>query len=177
MRYIKNGEIAADPFVHVEGDEPLPSGVPVILSPERLFSVTPDGIAQRNAPMGVAWPNDRPVEELAPYLRHLSLVALEFPVYRDGRAYTQARLVRERYGFIGEVRATGDVLRDQFLFMVRSGFDAFEAKKAADAEAFLQALSEFTIRYQPAADGPSQAFRAKLHTPFVAQKAERDHNA
>jgi uncharacterized protein (DUF934 family) len=176
MRYIKSGEVAADPFVHVEGDEPLPSGVPVILSPERLFAATPEGIAQRNAPVGVAWPNDRPESELAPYLAHLSLIALEFPVFRDGRAYTQARLLRERHGFKGEIRATGDVLRDQFFFMVRSGFDAFEVKKDVDAEAFAHALREFTVRYQPAADSPSH-FRRKLHTPFLPPSAQRSRDA
>jgi uncharacterized protein (DUF934 family) len=176
MRYIKNGGIAADPFVSVEGDEPLPSGVPVILSPERLLSATPEGIANRNAPLGVSWPNDRPVGELAPYLAHLSLIALEFPIFRDGRAFTQARLLRERYSFDGEIRATGDVLRDQFLFMARSGFDAFEVKKDADAEAFAHALQEFTVRYQPAADGPSRSFRAKLRAPFFPPAPQEDRD-
>jgi uncharacterized protein (DUF934 family) len=165
MRTIKNGKIAADPFVYVEGDEPVPSGVAVIVSAEWLLAAAPAQLANRDAPLGVAWPNDRPESELAPYLAHLALVALEFPVFRDGRAYTQARLLRERHGFKGEIRATGDVLRDQFLFMVRAGFDAFEVKKDADAEAFAKATGEFTVRYQPAADGPS--FRSRLNARFA----------
>ena len=115
--------------------------------------------------MGVNWPNDKPESELAPYLPHLSLIALEFPVFRDGRAFTQGRLLRERHGFKGEIRATGDVLRDQFLFMVRAGFDAFEVKKASDADAFAKVLRELTLRYQPAADGPLHAFRSQLDLP------------
>src|ERR1700733_7406415 len=153
MRYIKGGAVAPDPWVRIEGDEPAPSDVPAIVSPEWLFAATAAQIASRSAPLGVAWPNDKPEGELVPYLPTLSLIALEFPVFRDGRAYTQARQLRERHGFTGEIRATGDVLRDQFLFMARAGFDAFEVRKDADAEAFAKALHEFTVLYQPAADG------------------------
>jgi len=163
MRYIKDGAITADEWVYVEGDEPVPPDLPAIVSPDWLFAASPEAFASRSAPLGVAWPNDRPVSGLAPHLPELALVALEFPIFRDGRAYTQARLLRERYGFKGEIRATGDVLRDQFLFMVRAGFNAFEAKKPADAEAFAQALGAFSIRYQPAAGEPP-TFRAKLRS-------------
>ncbi len=172
MRYIKNGAVAADPFVYVEGDEPVPADVPAIVSADWLLSASQPEIQGRSAPLGVLWPNDRAEQDLQPFLPFLSLVALEFPVFRDGRAYTQARLLRERYGFKGEIRATGDVLRDQFLFMVRAGFDAFEVKKAADAEAFAQALHEFTLRYQPATDG--QGFRSRFNPHFL--RAETSGN-
>ena len=91
MRYIKDGAVAADPWVYIEGDEPVPPDVPAIVSPDWLFAAEPSAIASRSAPLGVAWPNDRPESELAPHLAQLSLIALEFPVFRDGRAYTQAR--------------------------------------------------------------------------------------
>jgi uncharacterized protein (DUF934 family) len=169
MRYIKNGVVAADPFVYVEGDEPVPSDVPAIVSADWLLSAEKQQMQERSAPLGVNWPNDRPESELAPFLPHLSLIALDFPVFRDGRAFTQARLLRERHGFKGEIRATGDVLRDQFLFMVRAGFDAFEVKKSADADAFSKVLHEFTLRYQPAAGGPLQAFRSRLNLPEKGQ--------
>ena len=172
MRYIKNGAIAADSFVYVEGDETVPSDVPAIVSADWLFSTSKQQIRERSAPLGVNWPNDRTVSELAPYLPDLALVALEFPVFRDGRAYTQARLLRERHGFKGEIRATGDVLRDQFLFMVRAGFDAFEVKKAADADAFAKVLHEITLRYQPAADGPLHAFRSRLNLPEKGKEGD-----
>ncbi len=162
MRYIKNGAVAADPFVYVEGDEPVPADVPVIVSGDWLLSAKPEQIENRSAPLGVAWPNDKPESALAPFLPHLALIALDFPVFRDGRAYTQARLLRERFGFKGEIRATGDVLRDQFLFMARAGFDAFEVKKEADAKAFAEALHAFTVRYQPAADSAAHAFRSRI---------------
>ena len=162
MRYIKHGAIAADPWVYIKGDEPVPPDVPAIVSPDWLFAAHTDAIASRTASLGIAWPNDRPESDLLPHLPRLSLIALEFPSFRDGRAYTQARLLRERHGFKGELRATGDVLRDQFLFMVRAGFDAFEVKKDADAEDFALALHEFTVSYQPA-DG-SRSFRVRLQS-------------
>jgi uncharacterized protein (DUF934 family) len=168
MRYIKDGTVAADPWVYIVGDEPVPPDVPSIVTPDWLAAASPEAISRRTAPLGVAWPNDKPESQLEPYLPWLSLIALEFPVFRDGRAYTQARRLRERYSFTGEIRATGDVLRDQFLFMVRAGFNAFEVRKEADAEAFAAAVHEFSVRYQPA-DGRAPLFRAQLYTASASQ--------
>ena len=114
------------------------------------------------------WPNNRKVAELAPHLDRLALVALVFPSFRDGRAYSQARLLRERYGFRGELRATGDVLRDQFLFLVRAGFDAFEVKKDADAAAFAEAVGRYSVFYQPTGDGRPSALRQRLIHPLIS---------
>jgi uncharacterized protein (DUF934 family) len=161
MQLIKGGRIVADDFVRVADDAPVPADVPVIVSAAR-FLADVETFAQRAAPTGVIWPNDRRVAELAPHLDHLALVALVFPIFRDGRAFSQARLVRERYGFRGELRATGQVLRDQFLFMLRAGFDAFEVTKDADAEAFAQAARRYSVFYQPTGDGRATALRARL---------------
>ena len=89
-------------------------------------------------------------------------MALQFPKFRDGRAYSQARLLRETYGFRGTLRATGDVLRDQFHFLIRAGFDSFEVKKPADAAAFVQAASRYSVVYQPSADGQMPALRRRV---------------
>jgi uncharacterized protein (DUF934 family) len=110
----------------------------------------------------VLWPNDRRVAELAPWLDRLALVALAFPSFRDGRAYSQARQLRERYGFRGELRATGDVLRDQFLFLIRAGFDSLEVKKDADAAAFAEAVGRYSVFYQPSTDGRASTARQRL---------------
>jgi len=104
-----------------------------------------------------------------PYLDRLALVALVFPTFRDGRAYSQARLLRERYGYHGEMRATGQVLRDQFLFMTRAGFDAFEVKKPADAEAFAGTVQRYSVFYQPTGDGRLTA----LHRRMLSRHSER----
>jgi uncharacterized protein (DUF934 family) len=94
-------------------------------------------------------------------LAHLSLVALDFPTFKDGRAYSTARLLRERYQYKGELRAVGNVLRDQFLFMVRCGFDAFEVATEQEADAWKKAMDAFSVWYQVAADDRQPAARLR----------------
>ena len=129
MPLVKAGRIVEDRFVRVLDDAPVPDGVPVIVAgraaPRRRARRS---CSARRRPACI-WPNDRRIAELAPYLDWLALMALVFPSFRDGRAYSQARLLRERHGFRGELRATGQVLRDQFLFLLRAGFDAFEVTR------------------------------------------------
>lgn len=160
MPLVKDGQIVEDRFVRVADDAPLPEGTPVLVTAERLLANASE-LAARGAPVGVLWPNNRKVAELEPLLKNLALVALVFPKFRDGRAYSQARLLRERYGYAGELRATGDVLRDQFQFLVRAGFDSFEVKKPADARVFAQSAARFSVFYQPAADGRISALRRR----------------
>lgn len=104
-------------------------------------------------PVGLKLANDQDVEDVAADLPRFALIALHFPKWVDGRAYSQARLLRERFGFAGELRATGQVLPDQLLHMRRCGFDAFEIAKDAPLETWKRALEAFSVVYQPAADG------------------------
>jgi uncharacterized protein (DUF934 family) len=161
MPLIKNGRVIADRYVNVVDDAPLPEGVPVLVPAARFLADAAE-ILQRHAPVGVAWPNNRKVAELAPYLDRLALVALVFPNFKDGRAYSQARLLRERYGYHGEMRATGQILRDQFLFLVRAGFDVLDVAKASDVDAFASALKRYTVFYQAAGEGRISAARRRL---------------
>ncbi|MFG1429793.1 DUF934 domain-containing protein [Xanthobacter sp. V2C-8] len=151
MPLVKSGATIADPFTPVADGEALPDG-PVIVSAARL-AAEKESLLARNGEIGVAWPNDRDVGELQPLLSRLSLIVLSLPKFRDGRAYSQARLLRERYGFKGELRATGNVLRDQLLMLARSGFDALVVEKEADAAAAAQALGSYSLFYQPTGDG------------------------
>jgi len=151
MRFVRDGRAAADPFRRVADDAPIPDGVPVLLTDTR-FLAEAAALAARAAAVGVIWPNHREVEELVPHLARLASIALVFPSFRDGRAYSQARLLRERYHFAGELRATGQVLRDQFLFMLRAGFTAFEVAKDGDADHFADAVHRYTRFYQPSVD-------------------------
>ena len=111
-----------------------------------------DTLIGRNAPVGVRLSNTDPVSDLAPDLDRLDIIVLEFPKFTDGRAYSQARLLRERYRYQGELRAAGNVLRDQLLFMQRCGFDAFELNHGQPVQAWIAATNEFSVFYQPAAD-------------------------
>jgi uncharacterized protein (DUF934 family) len=161
MRLVKNGEIDEYPYRRVPDDAPLPDEGAVLVSANRLLS-DPDAITQHHGAAGVLWPNDRTVSELAPHIDRLALIGLRFPSFRDGRAYSQARILRERHGFRGELRATGQILRDQFLFLLRSGFDAFEVTKESDVAAFADSVRRYSVFYQNGADGSPPAFRRRL---------------
>jgi uncharacterized protein (DUF934 family) len=161
MPLVENGQVVQDRYIYLGDDEPIPDRAPVIVSAKRFFDNI-DTLIRRDGSLGVIWPNDRRVAELAPWLSHLALVALVFPKFRDGRAYSQARLLRETYGFGGMLRATGDVLRDQFQFLVRAGFNSFEVKKPADAGVFAEAVRRYSVFYQPSADGSVSAQRRRV---------------
>ncbi len=113
------------------------------------------------------WPavslaNTDPVEDLAPHVGRLRLVVLEFPKFSDGRAYSQARLLRGRLGYRGELRATGGVLQDQIAFMLRCGFDSFESEQQGFGEALARARTLFSVVYQPAEDDQVPASLRRL---------------
>ena len=110
----------------------------------------------RASRIGLLLPNDFDVESLEPELPSLSLLALQFPKWTDGRAYTQARLLRLRLRFAGELRATGQVLVDMLLPMARSGFDAAQLREDQDPLAARRALEFFPGHYQADARQPLQ---------------------
>jgi uncharacterized protein (DUF934 family) len=145
-----------DPFTKVADDQELPPG-DVIISLARFLN---DGerLLGQGRGLGVRLEPAEEAAALAYDLPRISVVALAFPGYRDGRAYTSARVLRERYGYKGEVRAVGDVLREQAQFMVRCGFDAFEPADGATPEEWAAAAGRFRHVYQRAADGRAPAF-------------------
>lgn len=160
MPLLKNGEIVDDPWRRLADDEPVPADTPILVSLER-WQAERDALLARCVPLGVHLANSQPVAALAADVGRLELIALEFPKFNDGRAYTQARLLRERLGYRGELRATGNVLRDQLFLMQRCGFDAFEPAKPGAAAAWAAALAEFAVVYQPATDGRTPAGRLR----------------
>ena len=161
MPLVKNGKISDDAFVHLADDAPLPGDGAILISAARFLG-EPETISRRVGKTGVVWPYNRDLDDLVPYLDRLAAVALVFPSFRDGRAYSQARLLRERFLYRGELRATGQVLRDQFVFMLRAGFDAFEVKKEGDAEAFTQTAKRYSVFYQPTGDGRVTALNRRM---------------
>ena len=161
MPLVKNGKISGDAFVHVPDDAAIPEDGAILISSARFLD-DPQTLLRRAGKIGVIWPNNRDVDDLVPYLDRLALIALVFPTFRDGRAYSQARLLRERHLYRGELRATGQVLRDQFVFMLRAGFDAFEVKKAGDADAFALTAKRYSVFYQPTGDGRITALHQRM---------------
>jgi uncharacterized protein (DUF934 family) len=160
MPLIKDGRLAPDPWIAVSDDAELPTTGAVIVSLTR-FRAEREALLARGAPLGVRLQSGELAKEIGKDAKQLGLVALEFPSFRDGRAYSTARLLRERYGFAGELRAVGNVLRDQFLFMDRCGFDAFEVADEKAVDDWRKAIAEFTVFYQTATDGraPASALR------------------
>lgn len=161
---IRDRALVEDDWVHVADDAPLPGGK-VIVSHARWLKEK-DALKARGH-VGVKIPPNLAVEELKDDLPALPLVALTIDFIQpkpeggrtyDGRGYSQARTLREKLGYRGEVRATGGVFRDAMFFMARCGVNAFEVKNPADA---LNAFKDFSFGYQAAADTQSTIFRRR----------------
>jgi uncharacterized protein (DUF934 family) len=149
MPLIRDGAFAAEIHETVADGAPLPDGG-AIVSLARLKAER-DTLLARNAPLGVRLKSSESPEELGEDVHRLSVIVLEFPVFRDGRPFSWARMLRTRLGFTGEIRATGHFLYDQLALMTRVGFDAFEGDFTP--EQLARARAEITDVYQPSADG------------------------
>jgi uncharacterized protein (DUF934 family) len=168
MPLFRESGIVEDPWKKLADDEPLPADGMVLVSFARWREARAALLARRG-PVGVALANNDPVEALGADVVRLDLVALHFPKFSDGRAYSQARLLRGRLGYGGELRATGNVLQDQLPFMLRCGFDSFESDQKGFGEALARARTLFSVVYQPAEDGrtPASLLRLRHRTAAV----------
>jgi len=151
--------LAEDPYTSVPDDTDVPHG-DVIVSLAR-FQQDGERLLGEGRSVGVRVEASEAVEDLAYDLPRLAVVALVFPKYRQGQAYSSASLLRERFGFNGEVRAVGEVLREQARNMVRCGFDAFEPVDGSTPEDWAKAAGRFRHVYQRAADGRAPAFEER----------------
>jgi uncharacterized protein (DUF934 family) len=158
MRVINRDlQVAEDGWQLVADDADLPASH-VIVSVAR-WEREREQLLARGGSLGLKVNGDTPISAIADDLQHFDLVALDFPTFGDGRCFSHARLLRERYHFGGELRAVGDVLRDQIYFMRRCGIDSFAIREDKDIQDALKAFAEFTVRYQPAADGADPIYR------------------
>lgn len=160
-KLLKSGAFAADPYQPAADDAALPEGA-VLVSLAR-FQKERETLLARNTPIGVKLQSHENPELLGDDVNRLSLVALEFPKFRDGRAFSWARMLRTRLGFQGEIRAVGDFLFDQVNYQHRVGFDAWEVPDHFTIEMFNRALSEMTNVYQPSADGKKTIRQLRAH--------------
>jgi len=115
----------------------------------------------RDGGLGIWLDADEEAEEIGEDVASFQVIALNFPAFTDGRNYSNARLLRDRYGFKGELRAIGDVLRDQLFYMHRCGFDAFAVRPDKDPYEALEGLKDFSVTYQAATDEPLPLFRRR----------------
>jgi uncharacterized protein (DUF934 family) len=159
MALIKHGKVVeGDGWQLIADDAPVPESGDVIVGLARL-SADAGQLSARKGRLGVRVdPEDEP-SEAAKVLPKVALVAVNFPKFGDGRGYSKARLLRERFGFKGELRAVGEVLADQLQYMSRCGFDAFELAAGKDVAAALHAMRDFSVTYQAATDDPRPLYR------------------
>lgn len=150
---------AEDIFIDVADEDEIPEG-PVILSLAR-FQAEGDALIGANRPVGVRVLSEEAVEDLAYDLPRIAVVALVFPKFRDGRHYSSARILRERFKYEGEIRAVGDVLLEQARFMIRCGIDAFAPADGSTPEAWASAHARYRHVYQRATDDLVPAFEVR----------------
>lgn len=151
MQIIRNRKIVDDDFVHVADDASLPEEGNIIVSLDR-WRAEREALSAHSGKLGVTLQNTVDPREIADDLANFAVVAVHFPKYSDGRGFSIGRLLRERLGFKGEIRAVGNVLRDQVLFMERCGFDAYEVAQGKSLESALEGFEDFSVTYQDAVD-------------------------
>ncbi len=150
-----------DRFTRVDDETPLPASGGVIVSLARLQAER-DVLVAHDGELGVWLASSESPKALADVLGQLAVVACDFPAFSDGRAFSYARLLRERYGYKGEIRAIGDVLLEQIPFMVRSGFSTFEIDDPKALDEFKAVCDEVRVVYQPTGDGQTTALQKRL---------------
>jgi uncharacterized protein (DUF934 family) len=151
MPLIKDGKFVQDRFLFIPDGQAFPDDGGVMVTFDRFQSESAALLAHHR-PVAVRLASSQNPEVLKDDLANIDAIALEFPIFRDGRAFSWARMLRERYGYKGEIRAVGHFLYDQLAFMMRVGFDAFDVRQDFRIEEFARAMGEMTYVYQPSTD-------------------------
>jgi uncharacterized protein (DUF934 family) len=165
MALIKDRKLAADNWQLLEAAADgaalaIPDSGDVLVSlPE--WKASREWLLSRSGRVGVWLTGADEPADIASDLAHFALIAIRFANFADGRGYSIARLLRERYGWRGELRAVGDVQRDQLYYLARCGFDAFALREGEDPQVALTAFNDFSEAYQTAVDRPNPLFRRR----------------
>ena len=160
---IRDGAVVADDWTLIAATDDaagasLPPGKLIV--PLKVWLAQRDALLAREA-VGVWLDSNEDPDALADVVNRLAVIAINFPKFTDGRGYSLATLLRSRYGFKGELRAIGDVLRDQLLYLSRCGFDAFDLRAGQDPHAALAAFGELSEGYQASVERPQPLFRRR----------------
>jgi uncharacterized protein (DUF934 family) len=165
MALIRNRKLTQDqwkllPSLPEGGLPAIPEHGRVIV-PLAVWTALREQLLAREEGVGVLLrPEDDPAA-IARDLEHVEVIAVHFPSFTDGRGYSTARLLRERYGWRGELRATGDIQRDQLLLLERCGFDTLELREGEDVGVALAGFEDFSEAYQAAVHPPLPLFRRR----------------
>ena len=155
MKMIKDGVVIDNPWQSLHSDE-LIANTPLLLTPEQWQQHK----SSLSSPVGLLLNTATDLEALDKAALNLPVIAIEFPAFTDGRGFSLARLLRERYHYKGELRAVGNAIRDQLCYLKRCGFNAFEID--GDIEAAVASLNDFTESYQTSVDQPEPLFTRRL---------------
>lgn len=163
-KIIRDGAIVTDDWNLIAAAEDgaavaLPTGKNIV--PLNVWLAQRDILLEGNLPVGVWLDSHQDPAELADVVGRLSVIAINFPKFVDGRGYSIATLLRSRYGFKGELRAIGDVLRDQIFYMKRVGFNAYAVRADKDIHDALNALKDFSEVYQGTVDQPLPLYKRR----------------
>lgn len=159
MQIIKDRKIVEDNWLHLDDEAALVAGnITVSLT---RWQEQHETLSKHEGGLGLRLTGEDPLEEIVPDLAAFSLIVLFFPAFTDGRCYSFARLLRDRYHYTGEVRAQGDVLYDQLFYMSQSGINSFELANPDQMENALAAFNDFSESYQATALKPEPLYRRR----------------
>lgn len=146
MAIINNQQVSENTWTFIPDDSPLSSG-DITISLERWLA-DQQQLASHQGQIGLRIKGDTDLTAIRPLLAQIRLIELEFPAFTDGRLFSQARLLRDREGYTGELRAVGHFMADQVFYAQRVGIDSFEIDNASQQQVALAAFNDFTVRYQ-----------------------------
>jgi uncharacterized protein (DUF934 family) len=162
---IKDGAIVQDTWTLLK-DATGPDVLAVlggknILAPLPFWQLYRDELEAHNGALGLWLNSDELVESIKDELFNFSIIGLNFPIFTDGRSYSNARQLRQEFAYEGEIRALGDVLRDQLFYMHQCGFTSFALRYDQDIDSCLTAFTDFTENYQPTTVKHQALFRRR----------------
>ncbi|NOQ81355.1 MAG: DUF934 domain-containing protein [Methylophaga sp.] len=159
MQIIKDREIVEDNWLHLDDEAELTSGnFTVSLA---RWQAEHESLSHHENGLGLRLTGEDPLEEIVPDLANFSLIVLNFPAFTDGRCYSFARLLRDRYGYKGEIRAQGDILHDQLFYMTQCGINSFEMLNQHSLVDVIPAFDDFSESYQTTVLKPEPLYRRR----------------
>jgi uncharacterized protein (DUF934 family) len=163
-KIIRDGGIVSDDWTLLAKDATELPAASNIIVPLKLWQTQRNALLARGEPLAVWFDSEEDPADITADINHFSVIAVNFPAFKDGRGSSTAYLLRTRYNFKGELRAIGDVLRDQLFALKRVGFNAFAVRADKDIEDALKGLSDFSEVYQGSVDQPLPLFRRRAAT-------------
>ncbi len=148
MQIIKDKQIIDDNWTFISDDEAFPESNDNVCVSFSRWKQDKEHLLSRNGKLGIRLQPTDPVAEISNDLDHFSLIELDFPTFTDGRGFSQAHLLRKRYHFQGEIRATGNYMPEQVFYLSRVGINAFQLTQEKQLNAALATMDDFSVSYQ-----------------------------